>query len=452
VEPLVLIASLAKWLVLSALTGGVAGLAVVGFLHVLGAGIEFASKISYWWIALPVGGFVSAAIIHYISPEAYGHGTEAVIRAVNKGQGEIPVIVAPVKALATVISLSVGASAGKEGPSAQIGGALASGISDLLRLDAEDHRKLTMCGLAAGFGIVTGAPVSGAIFAVEALVMGSTASSALLPAVIASTSSVFTARALGWWHPLQAHVHVEAMDPALLARVVLCALLLGLVAYIFIEAVETSERLFHRMRVFQPARTFIGGVLLVALAVAFSRQYLGLGTEIYEAALEGHSVPTWAFALKILFVAVTLGAGFSGGAMTPVFVIGAAAGSTLGRLLGFDPVFAAAVGIVGLLAGAANTPIAALVLGLERFGPGFGIYGVVASVVSFVVVGHRSINATQLLGSPKTHSLVVDMGHTCEEAESVRLREDAQHRLDAVFGAHVEVAPMRSPHRTPPHR
>ncbi|MEA4885011.1 MAG: chloride channel protein [Clostridia bacterium] len=425
-ETAVLIGALAKWVLLGALTGVVAGAGVVAFLKLLHGGIEIGAHIGLWWLTLPVGGLISAALIHYVSPESYGHGTEAVIRAVNRKGGKIPILVAPVKAAATIIAISCGASAGKEGPSAQIAGSLASQVARLLRLGADDHRRLTMCGLAAGFGVVTGAPISGAVFAVEALVMGSPFYGGLLPAAVASCTSVITARALGWDHPLAVNIVAPALSPSVILLVAACAMAIGLVSMVFIEAEEHSAHLFHQIPVSPPVRTSIGGVCLVLLALLFSRGYLGLGVEMYEETLQGGAVSTWAFALKMLFVVITLGSGFSGGAMTPIFAIGAAAGSSIGRLAGFDPAFSAAMGIAAFLAASVNAPLAASVLSLEAFGSAFGVYGFVAAIVAYTVVGHRSINATQLLGSPKSSAFSVDAGHECEAPGHVRFTPQAK--------------------------
>ena len=243
----------------------------------------------------------------------------------------------------------------------------------------------------------------------------------ILPAAIASSVSCAVARRLGWWRPLAAMLPVPAVNALTIVQVAASAICLGLVAWVYIEAEEGAARLFHRLRVPPPVKTFVGGIVLVLLALIFSRDYLGLGEHFIDQALEGAQIPLWAFALKILFVSVTLGSGFSGGAMTPVFVIGATAGNAIGRMFGLAPGFGAAVGIAGLLGGAANAPLAAAALGLEAFGPAFGIYGFLAAVVSYTVSGHRSINGTQQLGRPKSTVLRVDAGHTCEEHGHVEI-------------------------------
>jgi len=259
------------------------------------------------------------------------------------------------------------------------------------------------------------------LFALEALRMGKPNYSALMPAMVSTLSSVTMARWMGYWHPLHASFALPAADGILFLKLGLLALFFGLVAWLYIEAEHIAAHMFHRIHDL-PVRTFVGGIVLVVLALVFSREYLGLGVEIYEGALMGEPVVGAAFLLKILFVAVTLGSGFSGGAMTPVFVIGAAAGSAIGGYFGLEPAFVAALGIVGVLAGAANTPLAAVALGTESFGPEFGLYAIIVAGIAYVVSGHRSINETQLMGAPKASWFAVDPRETCEGEQAAHLQ------------------------------
>lgn len=423
-----IIGRLARWVAIGVFAGLLAAVGIISFLKLLYTGIELAHEAdALWWLLLPVGGFLSTLLIMNVAPQAFGHGTEAVIRSVNKGNGNIPFIVAPVKAIATVISISAGASLGKEGPSAQIGGAITSTLGRLLKLEKEDLRRITLCGMAAGFSIVSGAPIAGAIFATEALVLGSLNYTYLLPSLVTSVTSVYAARLfdqrfeLHIYHPLwdiaergelwqaTGEFSLAGSMPILLLTL-LGAVVIGLAALLFTKAAEVSESLFHRVKVWMPLKTAMGGVILIVLALLFGKDYLGLGMhELCDPALAGEQVPYLAFALKILFVSISLGCGFSGGAMTPIFVIGSVAGAAFGRAVGLDIQFAAGIGIVSFLAGAANTPITAAVLGLELFGPSFGIYGAIAALVSYTVSGHTSINASQIFGGPKICS-----GENCE--------------------------------------
>lgn len=418
-ESEMLLAKLARWLVMGAIAGVLSAIGIMAFLRLLYMGIEFAKEAGgLWWVLLPVGGFVSTNILK-MEPTATGHGTEAVIRSVNKAEGYIPLLVAPVKAAATIVSIASGASLGKEGPSAQIGGAITSSLGRLFKLNEIDRRRITLCGMAAGFSIVSGAPVAGAIFAAEALVMSSLNYTYILPCLVTSVTSLYTARVLDTWlnlhafHPLwdieEMGVLFEGIRPFSISKMLpfffltlIGALLIGFAARLFVKSAEISERAFHRIKVENSLKTALGGVLLILMALAFGRQYLGLGIhELSDPALAGESVPYMAFAVKILFVAVSLGCGFSGGAVTPIFVIGSIAGAALGRALGMDIRFAAGIGMVSFLAGTTNTPITATVLGLELFGPAFGLFGALAALVAYCISGNDSINASQIFGGPK---------------------------------------------------
>jgi H+/Cl- antiporter ClcA len=154
-----------------------------------------------------------------------------------------------------------------------------------------------------------------------------------------------------------------------------------------------------------------GGGTLVALgAWITSDRYLGLGLPTLEAAVRGEHVPAAAALLKIAFTAVSLGTGGSGGIVTPIFFVGATAGSTVAEMMGLDPGMFAAIGMVAVLAGAANAPLAASVMAIELFGPAIGPFAAIAAIVAFMMSGHRSVYPSQVLGMPKTGSLSLKRG------------------------------------------
>jgi H+/Cl- antiporter ClcA len=155
----------------------------------------------------------------------------------------------------------------------------------------------------------------------------------------------------------------------------------------------------HKLKMAEPVKGLIGGSLVVLLAFLFSKQYLGLGLDTIQACLAGVAIVWYAFILKMLFTAITLSFGGSGGIITPIFFIGTAAGSLFARMLGLDQATFAAIGLVSLLAGAANTPIAASIMAIELFGPAVAAYATVACVISFLMTGHRSVYPSQVLAT-----------------------------------------------------
>jgi H+/Cl- antiporter ClcA len=373
-------------------------------------------------LLLPVGGLLTGWIVHRFAPEAGGHGTEAVIRSIHERFGKIRATVVPVKLLATVITLGVGGSAGKEGPAAQIGSGIASLISDALHLTNADRRKLAVCGISAGFAGVFGLPIAGSIFGIEVLAVGSMFYEYLLPSFLAGITAFQVVRALGVSFDTYNLGALPQLSEPMLLQVLLIGSILGLVALFFIEMMNAGHHLFHRIRVPEPWRPFIGGVLLVIMAYTVSKQYLGLSLDLLHAALGGAQIAAAAFLWKVFFTSVTLGSGFSGGVITPLFVIGATAGSVLGGLFGFAPQVGAAMGMIGLIAGAANTPIAATIMGIEMFGPGFSVFAAAVSITSFLLAGHRSIYSSQILCTRKAANLQIETNVSIQDLHAtVRL-------------------------------
>jgi H+/Cl- antiporter ClcA len=405
-----LVASLVKWTVLAVAVGVLAGTGTAIFLRVLDWGIAAMVGVPWRLLWLPVGFVVAHLLVRYLAPDAEGHGTDKVIEAVHQRAGRIALVVAPVKLVATVVTIAVGGSVGKEGPAAQIGASLASGLSSLLRLNRRDRRKVVICGIGAGFATVFGTPIAGAIFGLEVLVLGSLMYDVLYPSFVAGIIGYHVANQLGvqYFHhtlPVLPPITERAFVDTLLAGVAF-----GLGALLLIEALRWVHQLAHRMPWPGWAVAAGGGAVVALGAWVTSDRYLGLGLSTLEGAVSGHAMPPEAPLLKILFTALSLGTGGSGGIVTPIFFIGATAGSTLGQLLGLDPGTFAAIGMVALLAGAANAPLAASVMAIELFGPGVGPFAAIAAIVAFIMSGHRSVYPSQVLGIPKTRSLSLRRG------------------------------------------
>lgn len=422
-EEAVLLGTVTKWAVLATLAGAAAGIGSGLFLKGVAYGTESTAALAlpYRLLLLPAAGWLTAWLIHRFAPEAAGHGTEAVITAVHRRKGAIDPKVVPVKALATIVSLTGGGSAGKEGPCAQVGSGLAALMARLLRLGPEDRRRLVICGISAGFTAVFGTPVGGAIFGVEVLFGGAIAYEVLFPSMVAGFTAYQTVQLFRVETLQVPAVPVLNLTEPLFVKAIALGALFGLIARLFIEAMNRIHGLFERLPVSPPLRAAAGGVALGILAVAVGPEYLGLGTDMLDRALAGGAIAASAFAWKILFTSVTLGSGFSGGVLMPVFFVGAAAGSVLAPLLGIDSVVGAAVGMMAVLAGATNTPIASSVIGLELFGPGIGLYMAAACIASFAMSGHRSIYPSQILLVRKSPALAIPLGRPAADAGPVRL-------------------------------
>jgi H+/Cl- antiporter ClcA len=405
-----LVASLLKWTLLAAAVGVLAGAGTAIFLRTLAWAIAGMAGAPLRLVWLPIGFAVAYLLVRFLAPDAEGHGTDKVIEAVHQRAGRIPLAVAPVKLVATVVTLGVGGSVGKEGPAAQIGAALASGLASLLRLGRRDRRKVVICGIGAGFATVFGTPIAGAIFGLEVLVLGSLMYDVLYPSFVAGIVGYHVASQLGVQYFHHALPPLPPPTERVFGATLLAGVVFGLVALLLIEALRWVHGLAHRLRAPGWLVAAGGGALLALGAWLFSDRYLGLGLPTLEAAIRGESIPAESALLKILFTAVSLGVGGSGGIVTPIFFIGAATGSTLGHVMDLDPGMFAAIGMVAMLAGAANAPLAASVMAIELFGPGIGPYAAIGAIVAFIMSGHRSVYPSQVLGMPKTRSLSVRRG------------------------------------------
>ncbi len=420
-EGSVLIISIIKWLLLASGIGIIVGLSTSIFLKLLDFGIGMASEYTYYFLLLPAGLFLSSFVVKYFAPEAEGHGTEKVIEAVHKRSGKINPLVVPIKLIATVITIALGGSAGKEGPCAQIGAGLSSTLSDILRFDDRDRKKLVICGISAGFATVFGTPIAGAIFGVEVLFVGGLLYEVLLPSFVAGIVGYQVSSALGITYFHQPLNFVPIFSSFFFIKVCMSGLFFGLCSFLFIEILKSVEALSGKMNIWQPYKGVVGGIILIVLAFLLTPQYLGLGLDTIKYALEGGKIFMLAFLFKMIFTAVTLNFGGSGGIVTPIFFIGAASGNLFGRMLGLDLSLFSAIGMVSLLAGAANTPISASIMAVELFGPAVAPYAAVACVISFLMTGHRSVYPSQVLEIVKSSSISAEKGKEMENIENISL-------------------------------
>ena len=412
IEQLTLLASVIKWTCYASIVGVLVGVGTAAFLRTLAWTTAQFARYPDYYLLLPVTLAVCSTLVSKLAPDAAGHGTEKVIEAVHKRMGKIPLMVVPVKLVATVITLAGGGSAGKEGPCAQIGAGLASAFGGMLRLNDVDRRKLVICGISAGFATVFGTPIAGALFGVEVLVLGQIMYDVLFPSFVAGIIGFHVASLLGvsYLHPT-ARI-IPPVTGWSFAEMVMLGIWCGLIALIFIELMKVCHRLFERLPWSSAAKAFLGGGLLVLIGTGISTRYLGLGLDSIEAGLGGTILPAVASLMKAIATAITLGCGGSGGVVTPIFFIGTAAGNLFANLF-HEPLIAtfSAIGMVALLAGAANTPIAASVMAMELFGASIAPHAAVACMVSFLIVGYRSIYPSQLLGMQKSTSLNVETGN-----------------------------------------
>ncbi len=423
-EETALFASVTKWLFLSTIVGLIVGAGVSIFLKLITYSIQGRALLPFhYYFLLPFALFTSVYLVKKFAPDAEGHGTEKVIQAVHEKSGKIDILVIPVKIIATIVTIAAGGSVGKEGPSAQIGAGVASVIATFLKFSNEDRKAIVICGISAGFSAVFGTPIAGAVFGVEVLVVGSILYSVLLPSFVAGFASYLVSKSMDTPY-IQFHfnfVPKYGLNESLFLKVIIAGILFGLISDLTITSVHYIGNLIKKDLVMGfVKKTFIGGLFIIGLTLMFGDQYLGLGMQQIGNSINdvnGGGIHWYDFLLKILFTGLSLGFGGSGGVITPLFFIGSTSGNTIGHLLNGNVQFFAAIGLVSIVAGAANTPIAAAIMALELFNIQTAHYAAISAIIAYLITGHRSIYPSQILAFKKSQYLEIPIGHDIEHTK-----------------------------------
>jgi H+/Cl- antiporter ClcA len=418
-DPLPQLLYLLRWLLICAVVSALAGTASAGFLVALDYVTRTREAHGWLVLLLPVGGLLVGLLYHYLG-QRVARGNNQLIEEIHRPRDVIPLRMAPLVLLGTLLTHLVGGSAGREGTAVQMGGALADQLSrwlpGRLRIRPRERRLLLIAGISAGFASVFGTPLAGAVFGLEVFVIGRLRYHALLPSFLAAFGADWVTRAWGVGHT---HYPVPLV-PALSAAGVGAALLLGLVSGLtargFTAAVHGWQAWFGRRAAWPPLRPVLGGALLLALTWLLSlkpvpdiTRYLGLGVPTIVAAFAA-PLPWYAFLLKLLLTSLTLGSGFKGGEVTPLFFIGAALGSALAVVLPLPVALLAGMGFVAVFSGAANTPLACTLMGLELFGLAAAPYLALVCIVAYLTSGHGGIYGAQVVGEAKHPGLARDAG------------------------------------------
>lgn len=399
-----LLQHLLKWLLLAFVVAVLAGTASAAFL----AALDWATRtrLAHTWLIwlLPVAGFAVGWLYLRYGSSVEG-GANLLIDEIHDPKKIIPLRMAPLVLGGTVISHLFGASVGREGTAVQMGGALADQLTRMFHLHNEDRRIILMAGISAGFASVFGTPLAGALFGLEVLAIGRLRYEAMLPCLAAA---VIADQVVLLWGPLLhiGHTHyavplIPALSAWTLSAMVIAGVLFGVTGKLFAQATHGLSGLMKRKIAYAPLRPLAGG-LVVALAVWLlgTDKYIGLGIPTIVDALQ-QPLPAWDFLGKMAFTIVSLGTGFKGGEVTPLFFIGATLGNALGPVLHQPAALLAAIGFVAVFAGAANTPIASTLMAMELFGADIGVYAAIACVVAYLFSGHAGIYRAQRGGHAK---------------------------------------------------
>ncbi|MBR6399792.1 MAG: chloride channel protein [Firmicutes bacterium] len=381
-----------KWLIVSIAAGLTLGLVGALFYHCLAAANEFRTQNPQIIFLLPLAGLV--IVFMYRMAKDDGLNTNLIISAIHSDTN-VPLKITPLIFISTVLTNLFGGSSGREGAAVQIGGGIGYYLSGIIKLDEFDRRVFTMCCVSAAFSAVFGTPIAAAIFAIEVVSVGIMYYSALVPCAIASLTADTVAKALDC-RSEQFHVlYITEFKPDTGLKTMVVAIAASLVSILFVVSLKYCEYHFKKYIKNQYLRVFTGGVIIVVLTLLLkTTDYNGVGIPVMERAFRGEVVP-WAFLLKIIFTAITLGCGFKGGEIMPSFYIGSTLGCFIGRYLGISPSLCAAVGMVSVFCGVTNCPIASLIISLELFGMDGIKYYLLAIAVSYMLSGYYGLYNTQ---------------------------------------------------------
>ena len=395
-------ADLLKWALIAVVIGVLSGL--IGALFYNGIAFVTDLRAAHPWLLflLPVFGLIIVWFYRILRQE--GNNTDTVIEAAREGK-RLRIELLPAIFFGTFLTHLGGGSAGREGAALQIGGDIGNHIGALFRLKKEDLRIATMTGMAAFFSAVFGTPLTASVFVLLFINIGSYFTSAMLPLFLSSLTSYFVAVRLGM-EPFRFELSAPALGIPMLGKVLVLALLAGLLSVAFVELLHKTGALYERLFKNPYLRVVIGGGLIIGLTYLVSPEglYNGAGGGVIAAAILTGTVPPLAFLFKMIFTALTLEAGYKGGEIVPTFFIGAAFGCLVGPVLGIPAGFAAAVGLIACFAGATNTLLASVFLAIEAFGGSGVLYFALAAAASFAVSGYNGLYSSQKILYSKVSS------------------------------------------------
>jgi len=417
-EHFAIVRHLIRWTILIVPVAVTIGSIVALFLWLLTTAIHFRFAHPWLLFLLPLAGL----LIHFIYQsvgKSSEKGNNLITEQIHEEGGGVPKRMAPIILITTVITHLFGGSAGREGTAVQIGGSMAAMFGGWFKLKGADMRMILTAGIAAGFGAVFGTPVTGAIFAMEVLTIGRIQYDALLPVLIAAVVGDITVSA---WHVSHVQYHIDAFphpahlapgyfnfDLLLLGKVIFAAAFFGLASFLFAGMVNEIKNVCAKLFRIKWLVPVFGGLVIIGLTMAIGKpDYLSLGIDpehpgavTIPSAFSAGGSDTWSWLWKSIYTSVTLGTGFKGGEVTPLFYIGATLGNTLSGLLSAPVGLFAALGFIAVFAGATNTPLACTFMGVELFGGEYVLLYAVACFTAYFFSGHSGIYSSQRIAVPK---------------------------------------------------
>lgn len=382
-----------KWIIFAIIVGAIVGLCGTAFYFALSLVTVLRTQNTWLIFLLPLGGLGIVAMYRFLHNEK-DTGTNLVISAIHSDD-ELPLRMAPLIFVSTLITHLFGGSAGREGAALQMGGSIGNALGKLFRFDDKDKHVMIMCGMSAAFSALFGTPMAAAILPMEMVSVGVMYYIALVPCVISSLVAHGIAYSFGVSNKMFIIRSIPKFGIITSIEISVLAILCALVSILFCVLLHKSEDLYKRFFTNPYIRVIAGGCIIIVLTLLVGNQdYNGTGINIIEHCINGTVRPE-AFLLKMIFTALTLGAGYKGGEIVPSFFTGAAFGCLFGNLLGFSPTLCTAVGMTAVFCGVTNCPITSLLISFELFGYDGMPYFLLATALSYMLSGYFGLYRSQ---------------------------------------------------------
>lgn len=396
-----------KWIVVAIVVGLAGGLTGSVFHLLLDHVTEFRIHNPWMIYLLPLGG-LSIATLYRLTKSKGTIDTNRVIDAASRDE-KVPLVMVPLIFISTLITHLFGGSAGREGAALQIGGSIGFNIGKALKLNKNDSHIITMTGMSAVFSALFGTPVTAAVFCLEVLTVGSLNYAGLLPCIVASTAAYYVAQLFGI-SPVRFTLEAIPQNSlSVIIKVIILASLCAVLSTLFCYSIKKTEHYMHNLIKNCYIRAAVGGILVIILTLLVGTyDYNGAGMDVVSRAISGNARP-WDFILKIIFTAITLSAGFKGGEIVPTLFVGSTFGCAVSIVLGLDPGFGAAIGMIALFCGVVNCPIASIFLSIEIFGTAGVIPFTIACAVSYLLSGYSGLYKSQHILYSKLNSDYIDI-------------------------------------------
>lgn len=397
---------LLRWVLLGSITGVVVGVIGAMFYHGIIWATDYRTEHDYIILGLPFAGLL-IVFLYRLCKDYEDKGTNLVIKSIQAGEN-LPITKAPLIFISTILTHLFGGSTGRESAALQMGGSIGYNLGKLFRLKEGNVKIITMCGMSAAFSALFGTPMTAAFMAMEIENVGIMYYSALVPCVISALIASGVSEYLGVVEETFAVTVVPEFSLYNAAFTGILAILCAIVSVLFCNVLKLSGRIYRKLIKNAYLRIFVGGCIVSALTFASgTRLYNGAGINVIEMAVKGDS-PYIAFLLKMVFTALTLGAGYKGGEIVPALYIGATFGCLYSQLLGFDPALCAAIGMGALFCGVTNCPISSLFICFELFGFKGMPYYLLAVALSYTFSGYSSLYSSQKIVYSKFHNKYVN--------------------------------------------